>query len=146
MLISFKAVYHLLSNFLVRRSLTEYLEAIPKDYLDEFNELAHKDEYYTGLSVIYEKRDLLDDKYCLFLSKDLSNRDLVTVILKDQDVEISTFALLYLSLRHCIHVSHFHTILEAKCDHEKIDAESCCQFFDDCVSFFENEDNFSEFA
>lgn len=115
MQISYKAVYHLLERYYLRRSLNSLVEENITDDVFKFSQLfALKQEDYTYMEVMVEKREMLNSKYAFFTN--LKGGSHPVVLEKDKDFTLLEFAALNLTTG--IPQAEFMAVIEAQASNE----------------------------
>lgn len=94
MFISYKAVYHLLEDYFLRRSLNQLFSTKKDEQIFESSKvIAMALEDYSYLDIMVNKKDLLDQKYCLFIRE--NEKDNFPLILeKNKKINIVELAII----------------------------------------------------
>jgi hypothetical protein len=129
MLISYKAAFHLIDRFYVRKSLNGFIIDCAA-YFEEALEKAKELEDYSFLNSLVTQRETLDKEFTIFFNyKNL----LPTVLNKDEDLNIAAFAFLCVD---CIDIpsAEFRDVVIAQATNQGLDSNKIIKQFDSYVA------------
>jgi hypothetical protein len=133
MLISYKAVYHLIDRFYARKSLQGIIDDC-KDYFDEAIDKAKELEDYAFLETLINQKDSLNEEFVVFFN--YKNR-LPTVLNKDEDLSLEAFAYLCVDCTD-IPFTEFRDIVHAQAANNGLIPNELTEEFEYFVKYIKN--------